>query len=158
MAPGGDQRIALDLGDDTEIGAGGGTIALAVRGCNVRTITLEAAPDDVTPTWQSILVVDLAQALSKRLREGDVLARLEGDRLVLLLTGAQLDNLFTLAEKLAAYASDDAAVRMTIGDAQAAGTIHLDDPRVADGLDLLASVNIIAPARIPEILAGTPPQ
>jgi len=67
-------------------------------------------------------------------------------------------NLFTLAEKLAAYASDDAAVRMTIGDAQAAGTIHLDDPRVADGLDLLESVGIIAAARIPEILAGTPPQ
>lgn len=44
------------------------------------------------------LVVDLAQALGKRLREGDVLARLEGDRLVLLLTGAQLDNLFTLAD------------------------------------------------------------
>ena len=67
-------------------------------------------------------------------------------------------NLFTLAEKLAAYASDAAAVRMTIGDAQAAGTIHLDDPRVADGLDLLESVGIIDAARIPEILAGTPPQ
>jgi hypothetical protein len=60
VAPGADQRIALDLGYDTEIGAGGGTIALAVRGCNVRTITLEAAPDDASPTWQSILVVDLA--------------------------------------------------------------------------------------------------
>ena len=67
-------------------------------------------------------------------------------------------GLFTLAEQLAAYASDDAAVKLTIGQTQAAGTIHLDDPRVADGLDLLASVNIIAPARIPEILAGTPPQ
>mgnify|MGYP003499143749 FL=1 len=65
--------------------------------------------------------------------------------------------LFTLAEKLAAYASDDAAVRMTIGEAQAAGMIHLDDPRVADGLDLLAAANIIAPARIPEILAAQPP-
>ena len=44
------------------------------------------------------LVANLAQAIGKRLREGDVLARLEGDRLVLLLTGAQLDNLFTLAD------------------------------------------------------------
>ena len=67
-------------------------------------------------------------------------------------------GLFTLAEQLAAYASDDAAVKLTIGQTQAAGTIHLDDPRVADGLDLLAAVNIIAPERIPEILAGTPPQ
>jgi hypothetical protein len=64
VAPGADQRIALDLGYDTEIGAGGGTIALAVRGCNVRTITLEAAPDDASPTWQSILVVDLAQGFT----------------------------------------------------------------------------------------------
>ncbi|HWT14731.1 MAG TPA: EAL domain-containing protein [Patescibacteria group bacterium] len=44
------------------------------------------------------LVADLAQALGKRLREGDVIARLEGDRMVLLLNGAQLDNLFTLAD------------------------------------------------------------
>ncbi|HQW80871.1 MAG TPA: EAL domain-containing protein [Pseudomonadota bacterium] len=44
------------------------------------------------------LVADFAEALGKRLREGDVLARLEGDRFALLLTGAQLDNLFTLAD------------------------------------------------------------
>ncbi|HRG15948.1 MAG TPA: EAL domain-containing protein [Pseudomonadota bacterium] len=44
------------------------------------------------------LVADLAQTLGKRLREGDILARIEGDRLVLLLTGVQLDHLFTLAD------------------------------------------------------------
>ncbi|MBL0039768.1 MAG: EAL domain-containing protein [Xanthomonadales bacterium] len=44
------------------------------------------------------LVADFAEALGKRLREGDVLARLEGDRLALLLTGAQLDHLFSLAD------------------------------------------------------------
>lgn len=67
-------------------------------------------------------------------------------------------DLFTLAEQLAAYASEDAAVKLTIGQTQAAGVIHLDSPRVADGLDLLVAVGIIAPERIPEILAGTPPQ
>ena len=44
------------------------------------------------------LVADFAQTLGKRLREGDILARIEGDRLVLLLTGVQLDHLFTLAD------------------------------------------------------------
>jgi len=44
------------------------------------------------------LVMDLAQAYKKRLREGDVLARLEGDRMALLLTGVTLDNLFTIAD------------------------------------------------------------
>lgn len=66
-------------------------------------------------------------------------------------------NLFTLAEQLAAYGSDDAAVKLTIGQTQAAGVIHLDDPRVADGLDLLAAAHVIAPARIAEILAALPP-
>jgi diguanylate cyclase (GGDEF)-like protein/PAS domain S-box-containing protein len=44
------------------------------------------------------LLVDIGQTLLKRLREGDVLARIEGDRLGLLLSGVQLENLFTLAE------------------------------------------------------------
>lgn len=66
-------------------------------------------------------------------------------------------NLFTLQEQLAAYASDDAAVKLTIGQTQAAGVIHLDDPRVADGLHLLESVGIIDAARIPDILSGVPP-
>jgi len=44
------------------------------------------------------LVVDLGAQLARRLRDGDVLARLEGDRLVLMLTAVQLDNLFTIAD------------------------------------------------------------
>ncbi len=44
------------------------------------------------------LVVEMGQQFQRRLRENDVLARLEGDRLVLLLTGVQLDNLFTIAD------------------------------------------------------------
>jgi diguanylate cyclase (GGDEF)-like protein/PAS domain S-box-containing protein len=44
------------------------------------------------------LVVDLAASYARRLRDGDVLARIEGDRLALLLTAVQLDNLFTIAD------------------------------------------------------------
>jgi len=44
------------------------------------------------------LVVDLGVQYSRRLRDGDVLARLEGDRIALLLTAVQLDNLFTIAD------------------------------------------------------------
>jgi EAL domain-containing protein (putative c-di-GMP-specific phosphodiesterase class I) len=44
------------------------------------------------------LVVDLGAQMSRRLRDGDVLARLEGDRLALMLTAVQLDNLFTIAD------------------------------------------------------------
>jgi diguanylate cyclase (GGDEF)-like protein/PAS domain S-box-containing protein len=44
------------------------------------------------------LVVDLGAQLGRRLRDGDVLARLEGDRLALMLTAVQLDNLFTIAD------------------------------------------------------------
>ena len=44
------------------------------------------------------LVIDLGQQYSRRLRDGDVLARLEGDRYGLLLTAVQLDNLFTIAD------------------------------------------------------------
>ncbi|HEX6834375.1 MAG TPA: bifunctional diguanylate cyclase/phosphodiesterase, partial [Rudaea sp.] len=44
------------------------------------------------------LLVDIANRVGKRLREGDVLARIEGDRLALLLSGVQLENLFPLAD------------------------------------------------------------
>ncbi len=44
------------------------------------------------------LLVDVASGISKRLREGDMLARIEGDRLALLLTGVQLENLFPVAD------------------------------------------------------------
>ncbi|MEP6485152.1 MAG: EAL domain-containing protein [Rudaea sp.] len=44
------------------------------------------------------LLVEVAATVSKRLREGDLLARIEGDRLALLLTGVQLENLFPVAD------------------------------------------------------------
>ncbi|HET6222929.1 MAG TPA: diguanylate cyclase, partial [Dongiaceae bacterium] len=43
------------------------------------------------------LIAELGRALSRRLREGDILARLDGDRFGLLLQGVQLDNLFPIA-------------------------------------------------------------
>jgi diguanylate cyclase (GGDEF)-like protein/PAS domain S-box-containing protein len=44
------------------------------------------------------LLVELGQHFSERLREGDLLARLENDHFALLLSGVQLDNLFTIAD------------------------------------------------------------
>ena len=50
------------------------------------------------PSAGDRLVADIGEAYSKRLREGDLMARLEGDRMALLLTGVALDNLFTIAD------------------------------------------------------------
>jgi len=44
------------------------------------------------------LLVDIAATIGKRLREGDLLARIEGDRMALLLAGVQLENLFPVAD------------------------------------------------------------
>ena len=44
------------------------------------------------------LLVEIAAVLGKRLRDNDVLARIEGDRLALMLSGVQLENLFPLAD------------------------------------------------------------
>jgi diguanylate cyclase (GGDEF)-like protein/PAS domain S-box-containing protein len=44
------------------------------------------------------LMIEVGQQFARRLREGDVLARIEGDRLGMLLTGVQMDNLFTIAD------------------------------------------------------------
>ena len=44
------------------------------------------------------LIIELGHTFGKRLRAGDVLARIDGDRLGLLLTSVQLDNLFTVAD------------------------------------------------------------
>ncbi|MBK6726572.1 MAG: EAL domain-containing protein [Xanthomonadales bacterium] len=68
------------------------------------------------------LVADLAQVLGKHLREGDLLARLEGDRLALLLTGAQLDNLFTLADSFRELAH---SCRFTVNQHQRNATVSL---------------------------------
>jgi diguanylate cyclase (GGDEF)-like protein/PAS domain S-box-containing protein len=44
------------------------------------------------------LLVEIASIVGKRLRDGDLLGRIEGDRLALLLTGVQLENLFPVAD------------------------------------------------------------
>jgi len=44
------------------------------------------------------VVLSLSHALGRRLRDGDVLARLDGDRFGLLLSAIQLDNLFPIAD------------------------------------------------------------
>ncbi len=44
------------------------------------------------------MLVEVAGAIGKRLREGDVLARIEGDRFALLLAGVQLENLFPVTD------------------------------------------------------------
>lgn len=44
------------------------------------------------------VLADVAEQLSTRLRDGDVLARLEADKFALLLKGIQLSNLFTIAD------------------------------------------------------------
>jgi len=43
-------------------------------------------------------LVDVAAIIGKRLRDGDALGRLEGDRFALMLTGVQLENLFPVAD------------------------------------------------------------
>jgi diguanylate cyclase (GGDEF)-like protein/PAS domain S-box-containing protein len=58
------------------------------------------------PSAGDKLVADIGQAFNKRLREGDVMARLEGDRMALLLTGVALDNLFTIADGFRALAHE----------------------------------------------------
>ncbi len=45
------------------------------------------------------LMLAFAQAINKYLREDDLLARIEGDRFGLMLSGVHLDNLFTIADR-----------------------------------------------------------
>jgi diguanylate cyclase (GGDEF)-like protein/PAS domain S-box-containing protein len=44
------------------------------------------------------LLADIANLIGKRLRDGDALGRIEGDRFALLLSGVQLENLFPVAD------------------------------------------------------------
>jgi PAS domain S-box-containing protein/diguanylate cyclase (GGDEF)-like protein len=53
--------------------------------------------DDNTPPRGDELLRSVAQALARRLREGDVLARGEDDSFLLLLSGVQVDNIEVLA-------------------------------------------------------------
>jgi hypothetical protein len=61
---------------------------------------------------------------------------------------------FTLEEKLSAISSDHILVKLVIFETQNADLIHLDNPRVLDGLDLLVSQNILTLNRRDEILSA----
>lgn len=52
------------------------------------------------------LLVDYAQRMAKRLRENDLLARLEEDHFALVLSSIQLENLFTIADGFRELAHD----------------------------------------------------
>lgn len=54
--------------------------------------------DTVGTVGAEQLLVDVAAAIGKRLRAGDVLARIQGDRFALLLAGVHLENLFPIAD------------------------------------------------------------
>lgn len=58
------------------------------------------------------LLVDLAQRMGKRLREHDLLARLEEDHFALVLSGVQLENLFTIADGFRELAHE---LQVTVG-------------------------------------------
>src|SRR5215475_5881450 len=44
------------------------------------------------------LLADIASLIGKRLRDGDALGRIEGDRFAALLSGVQLENLYPVAD------------------------------------------------------------
>jgi diguanylate cyclase (GGDEF)-like protein/PAS domain S-box-containing protein len=56
------------------------------------------AEEHLGETEAQRLLVDVGQRLKERLREGDVVSRLEDDHFAMLLTGIQLENLFSIAD------------------------------------------------------------
>lgn len=73
------------------------------------------------------------------------------------LTFLQFMGLFTLAEQAAIISSSDIQVRVFVVMASGAGSIDLANPQVSGGVNYLASLNLIAPARVAVVLAGMPP-
>lgn len=85
------QLLSLELGKRREAGGYSAVLYIDIdRFTHIVDIAGSEAADQI--------LVDYGQMISKRLRDGDVLARLEADRLALLLTNVQLDNLFTVAD------------------------------------------------------------
>lgn len=74
-----------------------------------------------------------------------------------VITQAEFLALFTGWEQAMAANSTDAAMKTTLLILQAHQTIHLSDPRVADGLTLMVSLEIIDETRKAQVLAGIPP-
>lgn len=73
------------------------------------------------------------------------------------LTFLQFMGLFTLTEQAAIISSPDIQVRVFVVMASGAGAIDLDNPQVSGGVQYLAALGLIAPARVAAVLAGMPP-
>lgn len=65
--------------------------------------------------------------------------------------------LFTSAEQAAIVNSTDTQVKLFVLRASGAGMISLGDARVIGGVNYLAGIGLIAPARAAAILANQPP-
>jgi hypothetical protein len=66
-------------------------------------------------------------------------------------------GLFTSDEQAAIIASEVVHVKLFVLIAAGAGTINLDDPRVAEGLDLLVAESLLTVERRDEVFAGQAP-
>jgi hypothetical protein len=73
------------------------------------------------------------------------------------LTFLQFMALFSSAEQAAIVTSTDAQVKLFLLMATGAGALDLGNPEVVSGVDYLASLNLIAAARVATILSGAPP-
>jgi hypothetical protein len=65
--------------------------------------------------------------------------------------------LFAAAEQAAIVGSGDAQVRLFILMATGGGALDLTNPEVVGGVNYLASLGLIAVARVSRILTGAPP-
>jgi hypothetical protein len=73
------------------------------------------------------------------------------------LSFLQFMALFTTAEQVAIVTSTDTQTRVFLAMAEGSGTISLTDPIVSSGVAYLASINLIAAARVATVLGGAPP-
>ena len=73
------------------------------------------------------------------------------------LSFLQFMALFTSAEQAAVVNSTDTQVRLFLLMATGAGALDLGNPEVVAGVNYLASLNLIAAARVAAILSGAPP-
>ena len=85
------------------------------------------------------LLVQIGQLFSERLREGDLLARLQNDHFGLLLTAVQLENLFTIAdgfrELLRTVRYQKAGSAVTLSGTVGVAILSKDTPNAEFALD-----------------------
>lgn len=73
------------------------------------------------------------------------------------LTFLQFMALFSSAEQGAIVSSTDTQVKLFLLMATGAGALDLGNPEVVSGVNYLASLGLIAAARVAVILSGAPP-